>query len=112
MLHYEGVFLFQFLCMDVSQDLNISNQVSPRRTIETIKSVSPGGTLVTTTTTTTKRPQNHRIDANVDSKILNFVIFLIVHLHLHCFSLHACGPSLIMLDTQGDESSRRNKVRI
>ena len=68
-----GVFIFQFLCMDVSQDLNFSNQVSPRRTIETIKSVTPGGTLVTTTTTTTQRPQNHRIDANVDSKIFTSV---------------------------------------
>ena len=57
--------------MDPSYDLNISNQISPRRMIETTKSVTPGGTLVTTTTTTTHRPQNHRIDANVDSKFFS-----------------------------------------
>ena len=56
--------------MDPSYDLNVNNQVSPRRMIETTKSLTPGGTLVTMTTTTTQKPQNHRIDANVDSKIV------------------------------------------
>ena len=64
--------------MDPSYDLNVNNQVSPRRMIETTKSVTPGGTLVTMTTTTTQKPQNHRIDANVDSKLFSSLIGIFV----------------------------------
>lgn len=52
--------LFQFLYMDSSET------ISPRRTVETFQSMTPGGTLVTTTTTTTQRPQNSRYDTSID----------------------------------------------
>ena len=36
---------------------------SPRRRIETNRTMTPGGTFVTTTTTTTQRPKDHSPDA-------------------------------------------------
>ncbi|KAL4229374.1 intracellular signal transduction [Mactra antiquata] len=57
------VSLCKFLCQDESE---APNSISPRRTIETSKEVTPGGTLVTTETTTTQRPQNSRFDTSID----------------------------------------------
>ncbi|XP_060605436.1 uncharacterized protein LOC132757953 [Ruditapes philippinarum] len=56
-----GSVTVEFLYTDA---LDTSN--TPRRTVETSKSMTPGGTLVTTTTTTTQRPQNSRYDATTD----------------------------------------------
>ncbi|XP_045208200.1 phospholipid transfer protein C2CD2L-like isoform X4 [Mercenaria mercenaria] len=56
-----GSVTVEFLYMSASDVTN-----TPRRTIETSKSMTPGGTLVTTTTTTTQRPQNSRYDTATD----------------------------------------------
>lgn len=38
-------------------------QVSPRRRIDTSRTVTPGGTLITTTTTTTAKLKDQKLDA-------------------------------------------------
>jgi hypothetical protein len=67
---------FQFLCMDpidvemhetmLSPSNAAGNQASPRRKIETGRTVTPSGTVVTTSTTTTERPMYGRNDTALD----------------------------------------------
>lgn len=42
----------------------ISDSLSPRRRIETQRTVMPGGTVVTTTTMTTEKPRDQRLDGS------------------------------------------------
>ena len=46
------------------QALDMGDSLSPRRRIETARTMTPGGTLVTTTTTTTEKPRDGRLDAS------------------------------------------------
>ena len=74
--------MFQFLCTDPEDGLNVADSISPRRTIETSKSVSPEGTLITTTTTTTQKPHNTKLDANIDSKTSSLCFIVLFYFRI------------------------------
>ena len=56
--------VLQFLFMDIESQHNslLGDGVTPKRRIETNRTVTPGGTVITTKTTTTEKSRDHQTD--------------------------------------------------